>query len=148
VCCVHSIPQVALDAALRMVLTIPLHDLLAFRKAAKAYFALLEVRWGVYGLGCTRTRTRTRAGHSFHARVAAPPAALAAPGPRVRGWRRVHARVVHTHTRVSYTHAHTHTRVIHTAWRQVLAAGHAGVLAGQEAPTFLYLLSSIELGLK
>lgn len=36
--------QDALDAALRMVLSVPLADLLAFRKLAKAYFALMEVR--------------------------------------------------------------------------------------------------------
>ncbi|GFR52397.1 hypothetical protein Agub_g14907, partial [Astrephomene gubernaculifera] len=62
----------ALDAALRMVLSIPLPDLLAFRKLAKAYFSLLEV----------------------------------------------------------------------------LAAGHAGVLAAQDTRTFMFLMSSLEMGLK
>ncbi|KAG2485018.1 hypothetical protein HYH03_016221 [Edaphochlamys debaryana] len=62
----------ALDAGLRMVLSVPLADLLAFRKLAKAYFALMEV----------------------------------------------------------------------------LAAGHAGVLAAQDTRTFVFLMSSLELGLK
>lgn len=62
----------ALDAALRMSLSIPLTDLLAFRKVAKSYFALMEV----------------------------------------------------------------------------LAGGHAGVLAAQDARTFVYLLTSLEMGLK
>ncbi|PNH10428.1 Exportin-7-A [Tetrabaena socialis] len=62
----------SLDAALRMVLAVPLSDLLAFRKLAKAYFALMEV----------------------------------------------------------------------------LAAGHASVLAAQDTRTFVFLMSSMEMGLK
>ncbi|EFJ44129.1 hypothetical protein VOLCADRAFT_65225 [Volvox carteri f. nagariensis] len=62
----------ALEAALRMVLSVPLADLLAFRKLAKAYFALMEV----------------------------------------------------------------------------LAAGHASVVAAQDTRTFVFLMSSLEMGLK
>ncbi|GIL63010.1 hypothetical protein Vafri_17171 [Volvox africanus] len=62
----------AFDAALRMVLSVPLVDLLAFRKLAKAYFALMEV----------------------------------------------------------------------------LAAGHANVVAAQDTRTFVFLMSSLEMGLK
>ncbi|KXZ55001.1 hypothetical protein GPECTOR_3g165 [Gonium pectorale] len=62
----------SLDAALRMVLSVPLGDLLAFRKLAKAYFALMEV----------------------------------------------------------------------------LAAGHAAVLAAQPTLTFVFIMSSLEMGLK
>lgn len=39
----HALPQDALDVALKMALSIPLTDILAYRKVAKAYFMLLDV---------------------------------------------------------------------------------------------------------
>lgn len=58
--CVRACVQDALDAALRMALSVPLPDLLAYRKLAKACFSLLEVLasghaggvgWGWWGCG-------------------------------------------------------------------------------------------------
>ena len=50
-CCCWSDPtlhpllplQDALDMALRLVLSIPMSDILAFRKVSRAYFSLMEV---------------------------------------------------------------------------------------------------------
>lgn len=39
----HVLAQDALDVALKMALSIPLADILAYRKVAKAYFMLLDV---------------------------------------------------------------------------------------------------------